>query len=69
MAIKHDKYILRKLKAGVETSDAVVYKSPPGLNVPATMASWESGYPSDCKSAYSGSIPDEASIRIENTMA
>ena len=24
-------------------------------------ASWESGYPSDCKSAYSGSIPDEAS--------
>ena len=28
-------------------------------------ASWESGYPSDCKSAYSGSIPDEASILLK----
>lgn len=33
-----------------------------GASPPAAKASWESGYPSDCKSAYSGSIPDEASI-------
>jgi hypothetical protein len=27
-------------------------------------ASWRSGYAADCKSVYSGSIPDEASIHI-----
>jgi hypothetical protein len=28
-----------------------------------TMASWRSGYAADCKSVYSGSNPDEASIK------
>jgi hypothetical protein len=32
-------------------------------------ASWRSGYAEDCKSLYGGSIPSEASIKINNLSA